>query len=80
MSDKESLALDDEVRAATDLHTTAVTMNQHDHVMSTLPPPLPLAVPCLFNHYQVFVDYVLNLLQYLHLLLPLFRLQLVQGS
>ena len=38
MSDEESLALDDEVRAATDLHTTAVTMNRQDHIMSTLPP------------------------------------------
>ena len=45
MSDEESLALDDEVRAATDLHTTAVTMNQHNHIMSTLPPVIAISGP-----------------------------------
>ena len=45
MTDKESLALDDEVRAATDLHTTAVTMNQHDHIMSTQPRAIAISGP-----------------------------------
>jgi hypothetical protein len=45
MTDEESLALDDEVRAATDLHNNAMTMDQHDHIMAAQPRAIPSSTP-----------------------------------
>ena len=45
MSEEESLALDDEVKAATDLHTNAVTMRRQDNIMSAQPRATAVSAP-----------------------------------